>query len=123
MGEMLLIITRYCLFLELGINKPNQILLEMKFITRIKISAIFILASEQMMEAGFSDAFRVMYPDVDKNPGYSHRMGRRIDQLYFKGKDLSNTSIKRGINMSCRLPFRSLPYCVRVRFQIKRYEN
>lgn len=52
------------------------------------------LASELMMEAGFTDAFREMYPDIEKNPGYSHRMGARIDQLYFKGQGLNNTSIK-----------------------------
>ena len=52
------------------------------------------LASELMLEAGFTDAFRAMYPDTELSPGYSHRMGRRIDQLYFKGKDLTNTSIK-----------------------------
>ncbi len=52
------------------------------------------LASELMMEAGFTDAFRTMYPDIEEFPGYSHRMGRRIDQLYYKGKGLKNTSIK-----------------------------
>lgn len=51
-------------------------------------------ASRKMLGAGFTDAFRSLYPDVQKYPGYSHRNSRRIDQLYFKGKGLKNTSTK-----------------------------
>ena len=52
------------------------------------------LASKELLNAGFKDAFRTFYPDVQKYPGYSHRNGRRIDQLYYKGKGLKNTSTK-----------------------------
>lgn len=48
-------------------------------------------ASKKLLDAGFTDAFRSLYPDVDKDPGFSHRSGERIDQLYYKGKGLRNT--------------------------------
>ncbi|MFC1565309.1 endonuclease/exonuclease/phosphatase family protein, partial [candidate division KSB1 bacterium] len=51
-------------------------------------------ASMKMLESGFTDAFRSLYPDVQKFPGYTHRGGRRIDQLYYKGIGLKNTSTK-----------------------------
>ncbi len=51
-------------------------------------------ASRGMLEAGFTDAFRSLYPDVKKYPGYSHRNGRRIDQLYYKGIGLKNISTR-----------------------------
>ncbi|MFC1782878.1 endonuclease/exonuclease/phosphatase family protein [Planctomycetota bacterium] len=51
-------------------------------------------ASRALLDAGFTDAFRNLYPDVQKYPGASHRGGRRIDQLYYKGKGLKNTSMK-----------------------------
>jgi len=44
-----------------------------------------------LLDAGFTDAFRSLYQDVDKDPGFSHRSGERIDQLYYKGKGLRNT--------------------------------
>ncbi|MCG7852623.1 MAG: hypothetical protein MIO92_08885, partial [Methanosarcinaceae archaeon] len=44
--------------------------------------------------SGFKDAFRSLYPDVDKYPGASHRGGSRIDQLYYKGIGLKNISTK-----------------------------
>ncbi len=49
-------------------------------------------ASRTLMEAGFTDAFRSLYPDVEAYPAPSHRSGRRIDQLYYKGAGLRNTS-------------------------------
>ena len=49
-------------------------------------------ASRALLEAGFSDAFRSLYPDVETYPGYSHRSDRRIDQVYYKGEGLRNTS-------------------------------
>lgn len=49
-------------------------------------------ASMGLLEAGFTDAFRRLHPDVEDNPGYTHKSGRRIDQLYYKGKGLSNLS-------------------------------
>lgn len=45
-------------------------------------------ASKKLLGAGFTDAFRSLYPDVEKYPGLTHRNGQRIDQLYFKGKGL-----------------------------------
>ena len=51
-------------------------------------------ASEKMLEAGFTDAFRSLYPDVERCPGYSHRSGKRIDQLYYKGRGLKNNSTR-----------------------------
>jgi endonuclease/exonuclease/phosphatase (EEP) superfamily protein YafD len=43
------------------------------------------------MNAGFTDAFRSLHPDVVEHPGPTHRSGRRIDQLYYKGAGLTNT--------------------------------
>ncbi len=51
-------------------------------------------ASLALLEAGFTDAFRSLYPDVEEHPGASHRSGRRIDQLYYKGGGLKNTSTR-----------------------------
>ena len=51
-------------------------------------------ASRALLDAGFTDAFRSLYPDVQEYPGYSHRSGRRIDQLYYKGAGLQNTSTR-----------------------------
>lgn len=49
-------------------------------------------ASVKLIDAGFTDAFRSQYPDVDKYPGFTHRSGERIDQLYYKGSGLVNMS-------------------------------
>jgi len=49
-------------------------------------------ASPVMLDAGFTDAFRSLHPNVQQNPGATHRNGRRIDQLYYKGAGLRNTS-------------------------------
>jgi len=51
-------------------------------------------ASLALLEVGFIDAFRSLYPDVEEYPGASHRSGRRIDQLYYKGIGLKNTSTR-----------------------------
>jgi endonuclease/exonuclease/phosphatase (EEP) superfamily protein YafD len=51
-------------------------------------------ASQALLGAGFTDAFRSLYPDVEEFPGPSHRSGRRIDQLYYKGAGLTNTSTR-----------------------------
>ena len=48
-------------------------------------------ASKILIDAGFMDAFRSQYLDVKQHPGFSHRSGVRIDQLYFKGEGLKNT--------------------------------
>ena len=49
-------------------------------------------ASAVMLGAGFTDAYRSFYPSVERFPGATHRNGRRIDQLYYKGRALRNTS-------------------------------
>ncbi len=49
-------------------------------------------ASEKMLGSGFTDAFRELYPDVEKYPGPTFHRGRRIDQLYYKGRTLTNKS-------------------------------
>ena len=51
-------------------------------------------ASRALLEAGFTDAFRSLYPNPEEHPGPSHRNGRRIDQLYYKGAGLRNTSTR-----------------------------
>lgn len=51
-------------------------------------------ASQALLGSGFKDAYRSLYPDVEKYPGPSHRGGRRIDQLYYKGRGLKNTAMK-----------------------------
>ncbi len=51
-------------------------------------------ASLKIAEAGFTDSYRNLYPDVKQYPGHSHREEVRIDQLYYKGKGLKNTSVK-----------------------------
>jgi exonuclease III len=51
-------------------------------------------ASRAMLDAGFTDAFRSLYTDAQEYPGSTHRNGRRIDQLYYKGVGLQNTSTR-----------------------------
>ncbi len=51
-------------------------------------------ASVKMLDNGFTDAFRSLHPDIKKYPGYTHEENIRIDQLYYKGKGLKNTSTK-----------------------------
>ncbi len=51
-------------------------------------------ASEKLLGAGFTDAFRKIYPNPKTHPGVSHRNGHRIDQLYYKGRDLKLESSK-----------------------------
>ncbi|MCK0156932.1 endonuclease/exonuclease/phosphatase family protein [Cellulophaga sp. F20128] len=51
-------------------------------------------ASVQLMENGFTDAYRSLYSNFTDFPGYSHASGSRIDQLYYKGKGLTNTATK-----------------------------
>ena len=51
-------------------------------------------ASVKLLDSGFTDAYRSLHPDHVKHPGASHRSGRRIDQLFFKGSGLRNTSTR-----------------------------
>ncbi|MGI9625552.1 MAG: endonuclease/exonuclease/phosphatase family protein, partial [Longimicrobiales bacterium] len=51
-------------------------------------------ASVMLLDAGFTDAFRSLRGDVEEWPGGTHRSGRRIDQLYYKGAGLRNTQTR-----------------------------
>jgi len=51
-------------------------------------------ASRALLDVGFTDAFRSLYPDAEEYPGATHRNGRRIDQLYYRGVGLKNTSTR-----------------------------
>ena len=51
-------------------------------------------ASKVMMSAGFTDAYRSLYPDVGEFPGVTYRNKSRIDQLYYKGTSLHHTSTR-----------------------------
>ena len=51
-------------------------------------------ASAALMGAGFTDAFRSLHPDIEERPGATHRSGRRIDQLFYRGTGLTNTSTR-----------------------------
>ncbi|MDW3650110.1 MAG: LamG-like jellyroll fold domain-containing protein [Bacteroidia bacterium] len=73
-------------------------------------------ASLKLSEAGFTEAFRNMYPDVEKYPGYTHRSASRIDQLYYKGKDLKNTHTE--VNSSWPTGFPSDHYLIVSTFKL-----
>jgi len=48
-----------------------------------------------MENAGFTDSFRSLYPDVAKYPGYSFNTSKaRIDYIYYKGKDLKLVDVR-----------------------------
>ncbi len=49
-------------------------------------------ASVTLLEAGFTDAYRSLYPDAATHPAPTHRSGERIDQLYYRGAGLTNLS-------------------------------
>ena len=49
-------------------------------------------ASTKLLENGFKDAYRSLHTDIKTFPGYTHQWGKRIDQLYYKGKGLINIS-------------------------------
>ncbi|GAB5554150.1 MAG: hypothetical protein Sapg2KO_37410 [Saprospiraceae bacterium] len=51
-------------------------------------------ASKKMLDNGFTDAYRSWYPQVDQYPGFTHRSGQRIDQLYFKGKNIKHKQME-----------------------------
>lgn len=55
--------------------------------------------SKLMTEAGFTDSFRKIYPDPEKNPGYSGPGGYdRIDYIYYIGDNLELIDFKPLIN-------------------------
>ncbi len=47
-------------------------------------------ASIFLLKHNFTDAYRSMFPDTKKFPGFTHVSGERIDQLYYKGERLRN---------------------------------
>ncbi len=51
-------------------------------------------ASKALLESGFTDAYRSLYPDVEEYKGGTsgHGRGGRIDQIYYKGSGLRNKS-------------------------------
>jgi exonuclease III len=49
-------------------------------------------ASKVLIENQFTDAYRNLYPDYSIFPGFTHTIGERIDQLYFKGNLLQQIS-------------------------------
>ncbi|MBX2874635.1 MAG: endonuclease/exonuclease/phosphatase family protein [Saprospiraceae bacterium] len=75
-------------------------------------------ASQKLLEAGFIDAFRSLYPDSKKHPGLTHRSGSRIDQLYYKGSTLNNRSTE--IISSWPSGFPSDHYLIVSKFKLKR---
>mgnify|MGYP002639946325 CR=1 FL=1 len=52
------------------------------------------IASKKMLDNGFTDAYRTLYPNINVFPGFTHQWADRIDQLYYKGINLQNTSTK-----------------------------
>ena len=74
-------------------------------------------ASRAMLDAGFTDAFRSLFPDVERFPGATHRSGRRIDQLYYKGAGLRNTSTR--VIDSWPTGFPSDHYLIRSVFELR----
>lgn len=75
-------------------------------------------ASRTLLEAGFTDAFRSQKPDLKKYPGYTHRSGSRIDQLYYKGSTLKNLSTE--VISSWPSGFPSDHYLILSKFRIKK---
>jgi len=49
-------------------------------------------ASKKLLGSGFTDAYRSLHPDFENDPAYTHNSGVRIDQLYYRGSSLQNTS-------------------------------
>lgn len=49
-------------------------------------------ASLKLLNNGFTDAYRSLYPNVKEYPGFSHIEDGRIDQIYYKGKGIKNFS-------------------------------
>jgi endonuclease/exonuclease/phosphatase family metal-dependent hydrolase len=73
-------------------------------------------ASRALLDAGFTDAFRSLHPDVEADPGFTHRSGRRIDQLYYKGSGLENTSTR--LISTWPTGFPSDHYMIRATFEL-----
>lgn len=75
-------------------------------------------ASRKLLEAGFTDAFRSLYPDPQRKPGLTHRSGSRIDQLYYKGAQIKNLSTE--VISSWPTGFPSDHYLIVSKFRFKK---
>ncbi len=75
-------------------------------------------ASRKLLEAGFTDAFRSLNPDPQKHPGFTHRSGSRIDQLYYKGAQIKNLSTE--VLSTWPTGFPSDHYLIVSKFRLKR---
>jgi len=75
------------------------------------------VASRALLDAGFTDAYRSHFPDVERFPGHSHRSAVRIDQLYYKGTGLRNTSTR--LVSTWPVGFPSDHYLIRAEFQLE----
>ena len=78
------------------------------------------LAASTLLAAGFTDAFRALHPDPAAQPGHTHRSGRRIDQLFFKG-GLENTSTR--VLHDWPPGFPSDHYLIRATFELETVES
>jgi hypothetical protein len=74
------------------------------------------LAASVLLGQGFTDAYRSMYPSPSEQPGHTHRSGRRIDQLYYKGAGLQNTSTRVLADWPTEFP--SDHYLIRATFEL-----
>ncbi|MCP3916290.1 MAG: hypothetical protein GY711_12105 [bacterium] len=74
------------------------------------------LAATTLLDLGFTDAFRSLHPDASEHPGHTHRSGRRIDQLFYKGAGLENTSTR--ILREWPIGFPSDHYLIRAAFEL-----
>lgn len=73
-------------------------------------------ASQKMQDTGFTDAYRSWYPEVGQYPGFTHQSGKRIDQLYFKGKNIRHKDLE--VVSSWPTGFPSDHYLIVSRFRI-----
>ncbi len=51
-------------------------------------------ASVTLTQTGFTDAYRQVFPNISTHPGFTHTIGERIDQLYYKGRKLELKDFK-----------------------------
>ncbi len=75
------------------------------------------LANRLLLKNGFVDSYRESFPDVNKSAGHTHRSGRRIDQLYFKGESLKHVATDVLSNWPTGFP--SDHYLIKSRFELK----
>ncbi len=73
-------------------------------------------ASVKLLEYGFTDAYRSLFPDLNNHPGFTHRSDRRIDQMYFKGQGLKNLST--AVHSEWPTQFPSDHYLIKSEFEL-----